>query len=187
MKKDKSHPFDPSHALDMDDLAHLNNMHEAPLLHVLRRSVAETPFLSCAQHPPAARLTQFTHEHQALPIGRHLHAVLGRAHLHQPLQAHPAPLRPRPRHRGAPRRPPTRQQGLCVYVCVGSFVVVMVHFPAGILCDIQPSSLSVELPLPTPYQPFIHRSPAAVPCTATRRRRRRGRTCSRWRRAPSAT
>lgn len=37
VKKDKSHPFDPSHALDMDDLAHLNNMHEAPLLHVLRR------------------------------------------------------------------------------------------------------------------------------------------------------
>lgn len=35
--KAKSHPFDPSHAIDMDDLAHLNNMHEAPLLHVLKR------------------------------------------------------------------------------------------------------------------------------------------------------
>jgi hypothetical protein len=52
VKKDKSHPFDPSHALDMDDLAHLNNMHEAPLLHVLRRSVAENPSFFCAQHPP---------------------------------------------------------------------------------------------------------------------------------------
>lgn len=39
MPKEKSHPFDPSHAIDMDDLAHLNNMHEAPLLHVLRRCV----------------------------------------------------------------------------------------------------------------------------------------------------
>lgn len=35
--KDRSHPFDPSHAIDMDDLAFLNNMHEAPLLHVLKR------------------------------------------------------------------------------------------------------------------------------------------------------
>ena len=39
MDKAKSHPFDPSHAIDMDDLAHLNNMHEAPLLHVLKRCV----------------------------------------------------------------------------------------------------------------------------------------------------
>ncbi|GAB5034473.1 myosin-like protein [Nannochloropsis oceanica] len=37
VEKVKSHPFDPSHAIDMDDLAHLNNMHEAPLLHVLKR------------------------------------------------------------------------------------------------------------------------------------------------------
>ena len=37
VEKAKSHPFDPSHAIDMDDLAHLNNMHEAPLLHVLKR------------------------------------------------------------------------------------------------------------------------------------------------------
>jgi myosin-5 len=37
VEKAKSHPFDPSHAIDMDDLARLNNMHEAPLLHVLKR------------------------------------------------------------------------------------------------------------------------------------------------------
>jgi len=37
VEKSNSHPFDPSHAIDMDDLANLNNMHEAPLLHVLKR------------------------------------------------------------------------------------------------------------------------------------------------------
>jgi len=38
VEKKDSHPFDPSHAIDMPDLANLNNMHEAPLLHVLKRS-----------------------------------------------------------------------------------------------------------------------------------------------------
>ncbi|GMH61496.1 hypothetical protein TrST_g9073 [Triparma strigata] len=31
------HPHDPTHSLDLDDISRLNNLHEAPLLHVLKR------------------------------------------------------------------------------------------------------------------------------------------------------
>lgn len=37
LKADEYHPFDPSHGLDMDDISRLNNLHEAPLLHCLKR------------------------------------------------------------------------------------------------------------------------------------------------------
>jgi myosin-5 len=37
----KTHPFDPSHLINMDDIANMNNMHEGPLLDVLKRRFAE--------------------------------------------------------------------------------------------------------------------------------------------------
>ncbi len=32
-----THPFDPTHMLDLDNLCYINNLHEAPLLDLLRR------------------------------------------------------------------------------------------------------------------------------------------------------
>lgn len=37
MKVADTHPFDPSHALDLSDASQLNNLHEGPLLNLLIR------------------------------------------------------------------------------------------------------------------------------------------------------
>lgn len=35
------HPFDPSHALDLDNISEMDNLHQAPLLDLLRRRYLE--------------------------------------------------------------------------------------------------------------------------------------------------
>ena len=37
LEREKTHVVDPSHLRDLDDIAKMNNMHEAPLLDLLRR------------------------------------------------------------------------------------------------------------------------------------------------------
>ena len=39
----EAHPWDPSHESDLDDLAYLNNLHEAPLLHLLSERFKKVP------------------------------------------------------------------------------------------------------------------------------------------------
>ena len=38
--RSQTHQYDPSHAIDLDDLAMMNSLHEGPLLHVLQRRCA---------------------------------------------------------------------------------------------------------------------------------------------------
>lgn len=35
------HPYDPTHSLDLDNIAEMDNLHEAPLLDLLRRRYLE--------------------------------------------------------------------------------------------------------------------------------------------------
>jgi myosin V len=44
------HPFDPSHSLDLDDISRLNNLHEAPLLHVLKRRFRDDKIYTFCGH-----------------------------------------------------------------------------------------------------------------------------------------
>jgi myosin-5 len=42
-----THPFDPSHKLDLDDIANMSNLHVAPLLDLLRRRYQKDQIYTC--------------------------------------------------------------------------------------------------------------------------------------------
>jgi len=44
------HVFDPSHDLNLDDISRLNNLHEAPLLHVLKRRFGNNQIYTYCGH-----------------------------------------------------------------------------------------------------------------------------------------
>ena len=50
LRPEEYHPFDPSHGLDLDDISRLNNLHEAPLLHCLKRRFKDNNIYTWVGH-----------------------------------------------------------------------------------------------------------------------------------------
>jgi hypothetical protein len=70
----------------------LRGSREAPPVAIVDRLASHPVWYDAPQALPLLPSSPL----QAVPVGRYLHGVLGRAHLHQPVQEDRAPVRPRP-------------------------------------------------------------------------------------------
>lgn len=55
---DQIHPYDPSHSMDLENISEMDNLHQAPLLDLLRRRYLEDKIYVSRHHHPGDALLQ---------------------------------------------------------------------------------------------------------------------------------